>query len=388
MITVARVIYQSKMRDRSWFPKRKLGVKRSRTRTGLDKLMAASPYEKLLELAHQRALKGKGGLAASVAEMCLASKASLSERELELAFEILRLLVDKVEVNIRRHIADYLADRSDVPADLIKSLAMDDVGVAYPILAHNTLLTNEDLIEIIAERSVRHRQAIAIRPHIQQAITDPLVERNEIEVLTTLLCNETAEISEAAMQQLVERSLDIESFREPLVHRREMTRDMARRMYIWAEDSLRDFLIDEFDVNPAAFESGSDNITQADFIGHASPAYGLTNNETFHAFLGAGDLDGFEKAFAEALRLPIPAVTMILHDSAPETVAIAAKAAGADEVVFGEILCHMTGTKPAEAFKSTNEYQRAIRYFSQLDQVGAMELLERLRDMPGHRRRA
>lgn len=359
-----------------------------RFETGTEKDMASSPYEKLLQLAHQRALKGKGGLAASVAEMCLASKASLTERELELAFDILRLLVGKVEVNVRRHIADYLADRQDVPPDLIRSLAMDDIGVAYPILAHNTLLTADDLVEVIDSGSLRHRQAIAIRPHIPQSVTDPLVACDEIEVLVTLLCNETADISETAMQHLVERSLDIESFREPLVHRKEMDDVMARRIYIWAGDSLREYILDAFDVNPGAYEEGGDNITQGDFGGLPVPPPSMSNSEILLAFLGAGDFEGFEKAFSDALGLPLPAVSMILHDSGPETVAIAAKAADVEKHVFSEILCHIATDRPAAEFKASKDYQRAIRYFDQLDRAGATALLDRLRTMPGRRRHA
>ena len=349
--------------------------------------MASSPYEKLLELAHQRALKGKGGLAASVAEMCLASKASLTERELQLAFEILRLLVDQVEVDIRRHIADYLADRNDVPPDLIRRLSRDEIGVAYPILAHSTLLNADDLLSVIEDCSMRHRQAIAIRPHIAQRIADRLVAFDEIEVLTTLLCNETADIGEESMRHLVERSLDIESFREPLAHRPEMTRDMARRMYIWAGDSLREFIIDEFGVDPDNLSGGDENVTTADF-GTPQSNEQETEAKTLQALLDADDIDGVEQALANALRLPVPAVSMILHDSGPETIAIAVKAAGLEPHDFGEILCRVLTDDSTDDVRSSKDYQRAMRYFRQLDYTGAVDMLGRLRLSAGHRRRA
>lgn len=382
MKTANRDAYQDNVRGRSWLSLFRLNAGRTKTDTGYDGYMAASPYEKLLELAHQRALKGKGGLAASVAEMCLASKSSLNKRELELAFEILRLLVDKVEINIRRHIADYLAERNDVPADLVRRLATDDIGVAYPILTHNLLLRDDDLVEVVETCSLRHRQAVAIRPHISQAVTDSLVALDEIEVLTTLICNETADISEASMAHLVERSLDIESFREPLAHRKEMTPDMARRMYIWAEDSLREFIIDEFGVNPASF--AAERGEAPDFV----VPHEMTAGDTLLAFLDAGDVDGFEKAFADALRLPLPAVTMILHDSAPETIAIAARAADVEEHVFSRILSAVVDGKEAGSAAASEDCQRALRYFAQLDCAGATALLDRLRVSAGHRRRA
>jgi Uncharacterised protein conserved in bacteria (DUF2336) len=353
---------------------------RQKTETNLDGHMASSPYEKLLELAHQRALKGKGGLAASVAEMCLAAKSSLSKRELDLAFEILRLLVDKVEINIRRHIADYLAERRDVPADLIRRLAMDEIGVAYPILSHNPLLGEDDLIDVVAHCSLRHRQAVAIRPYITQAITDRLVALDEIEVLTTLICNETADIGETSMARLVEHSLDIETFREPLAHRKEMTPDMARRMFIWAEDSLREYIIDEFGIDPASFEVEDPSAAPEGPVVKAGDA--------FVAFLDAGDVDGFERALADVLRLPLPAISMILHDSGPETVAIAARAADVEEYVFSRILRQVMDGGRAGDITASKAYQRALRYFGQLDCAGATALLDRLRVGAGQRRRA
>lgn len=375
MKSAVNEVHLRKFRSRSWIPQLRLVAGRKKTETNNDGHMASSPYEKLLELAHQRALKGKGGLAASVAEMCLAAKSSLSKRELDLAFEILRLLVDKVEINIRRHIADYLAERRDVPADLILRLAMDEIGVAYPILSHNPLLGEDDLIDVVDRCSLRHRQAVAIRPGITQAVTDRLVGYDEIEVLTTLICNETADIGEASMAHLVERSLDIETFREPLAHRKEMTGDMARRMFIWAEDSLREYIIDEFGVDPASFE-----------VDAATPA--VSPGDAFVAFLDAGDVDGFEQAFADALRLPLPAMAMILHDSGPETVAIAARAADVEEHVFGRILRQVMGGDPAGDVTASKAYKRALRYFGQLDCTDATALLDRLRVSAGHRRRA
>jgi len=82
----------------------------------------SSHNEKLLELAMQRATGGKGDLAASIAETCLAPGAGLSGSELSLAFDIVRILIDSVEVGIRRHLAAYLAERDDVPEDLVEFL--------------------------------------------------------------------------------------------------------------------------------------------------------------------------------------------------------------------------------------------------------------------------
>ncbi len=364
--------------------------------------MASSPYEKLLELAHQRALNGKGGLAASIAEMCLAAQSGLTERELTLAFEILRLLVDKVEVRIRRHIADYLADRKDVPTDLIQFLANDEITVAYPIILHSELLREEDLLKIVVEQSVRHRQAVAIRPYVSSDVTDKLVEFDEAEVLTTLICNETAEISETSMQVLVDRSLEIEAYREPLAHRKEMTPTLAGRMYVWVGDALRDYIVHNFQIDP---DTVSDSLSHAADTrdGPASQATGTPpqrgaalseipsppadeEQDGGHAllrYLNTSDIPAFESAFAGRLNLSVQAMGVILYDSTLEALAIAAKAASIAPEVFSEILCHLSGVRPADDYRASKEYSDAMDYFSGLDDAGAMDLLDKWRETPG-----
>ena len=57
MKTAVKDVYQSKVRFLPRFPQFRRRPGRKKTETISDTLMASSPYEKLLELAHQRALK-------------------------------------------------------------------------------------------------------------------------------------------------------------------------------------------------------------------------------------------------------------------------------------------------------------------------------------------
>ena len=66
----------------------------------------------------QPAVHGKGDLAASLAETCLSPGAGLTEKELTLVYDIVRILLGSVDVGIRRHLSGYLADRTDLPGDL------------------------------------------------------------------------------------------------------------------------------------------------------------------------------------------------------------------------------------------------------------------------------
>lgn len=356
--------------------------------------MATSSYERLLELAHQRAIDGKGGLAASIAEMCLAAKSDLTARELALAFDILRMLVDQVEVQIRRHIADYLAERDDVPHDLITFLANDEITVSYPILVHSKLLKDEDLIEIILSRTQRHRLAIAIRPNLTEQVSDHLIGSNDVEVITTLLCNDTAQIYSESLARLVDQSIEIEQYREPLLHRRDLPVDLAQRMYAWVGDALRGYIAAHFDIKQTTLEdSVSTALAQAlkdELFGEKHPTRirrspGPRDTIPGHSLVAAlkrGDRAGFEGSFADLIDLPINAVAIILYDSGHETLAIACRAGGLDRTVFSDILCHLAGGKSPETFKTTDEYARAMTYFDRIDYSGAMAVVESWRRTP------
>jgi len=362
-------------------------------------MMAAPQYQKLLELARQRALDGKGGLAASMAELCLSAKSSLSERELELAFDILRLLTDQVEQRIRRHIADYLAERNDVPHDLIEFLAKDDISVAYPIILHSSLLSEPELLDIIETRTVDHRQAIAVRPELSESVTDKLVSFEENEVMSTLLCNETAAIGETAMRTMVEHSLDDESLREPLLHRREMTPALAQRMYIWVSDALRQYINANYDIDLETVEASVDHVMLDAFSGDRETAVTwntatesdggrISKSDEFAQgnsllrYLDNGDIQGFQSAFATELDLPAQAIRPILFESGLETLAIACKACGVSKDNFAEIICRLSQSGSRESFRASKEFSHAIQYFDQLDPAGASAVLSRWRTTP------
>ena len=128
----------------------------------------------------QRAVHGKGDLAASLAETCLAPGAGLTEKELTLAFDIVRILINSVDVGIRRHLSEYLADRSDLPSDLVTALIHDDIAVAYPVLVHNQMLNDETLIEVVEKRGKLHQMAVSIRDQVSKNVSCAQIGRAHV----------------------------------------------------------------------------------------------------------------------------------------------------------------------------------------------------------------
>ena len=200
--------------------------------------------EKLLELAMQRAITGKGDLAASLAENCLTPGVGLTGTELALAYDIVRILIGSADVGIRRHLAEYLAERDDLPDD--------DIAVAYPVLVHNQTLSDDMLVDVIEKRTCLHRMAISIRRTVGKQVSDALVACGDPDVVESLLYNKSAVFEADTLEEVIMAYGHISALHLPLVRRRELSDEQARRLSNHVGGSLRRHLMSHFDFEAEA----------------------------------------------------------------------------------------------------------------------------------------
>ena len=135
--------------------------------------------------------------------------------------DIIRRLIHQVEISVRRVLAQRLAERPDAPADLVLTLANDEIEVAHPILLKSEVLRDPELIEIVQHRTMEHQVAIAMRPKVSEPVSDALVETKNERAITTLLSNQNAMISNRTMGHLVEQSAQIPNYQAPLINRQD-----------------------------------------------------------------------------------------------------------------------------------------------------------------------
>src|SRR6516164_9939294 len=119
----------------------------------------------------QLAMNPQGGASREEIYLAVASLyriqgAGLNERERELMREILRRLTRDVEMAIRIALAQRLAEDTTAPHDLILLLVDDTIEVARPLILNSPLLSETDVLNLIAQGDVRHQEAVAARPHI------------------------------------------------------------------------------------------------------------------------------------------------------------------------------------------------------------------------------
>jgi hypothetical protein len=122
--------------------------------------------------------------------------------------EVLCQLADLVEIEARAHVARLLAPLARVPGMVVVKLANDVIEVARPLLEFSNVLSDDDLIDIIAERTEAHRIAIAGRIPLTTRVGDALAQFGESASVSRLVRNEKAELSETTIEKLVTRAID------------------------------------------------------------------------------------------------------------------------------------------------------------------------------------
>jgi hypothetical protein len=120
--------------------------------------------------------------------------------------EVLCQLAELVEVEARTHVAKLLAPLDRAPGNVVVKLANDTIEVAGPLLEFSNVLSDDDLIDIVTNRTEAHRVAIAGRPTVAERVGEAIVEHGGSSSVVRLVRNPNAELGHATLERLVERA--------------------------------------------------------------------------------------------------------------------------------------------------------------------------------------
>ena len=142
-----------------------------------------------------------------VADLFVSTSRNLSKQQTALFDDVMRQLLDEIEIGARARFAEYLAQRPAAPSGILRELALDDaIEIARPILSHAEALDETTLVEGARHKSQAHLLAISTRKAISQSVTDILLERGNREVALSTAGNPGASFSEFGYSSLVRRS--------------------------------------------------------------------------------------------------------------------------------------------------------------------------------------
>jgi uncharacterized protein (DUF2336 family) len=255
---------------------------------------------------------------------------ALTASERQIAEQIFAVMVRDAEARVRKTLAENLKGCPDIARDVAISLAKDIDEVSLPILRHSSVLSDDDLVEIVRSGNAIKQTAIAGRDRVSSAVADALIETENEDVVSTLVSNQGAEISEASMGRILDTFPDSDSIKDPLVHRQALPVAVAERLVTLVSARLKDHLLNNHDLPSALISdlimqtreratlsllspaSGDDQVrrlvTQLYRNGRLTPSIVLRS-------LCMGDIAFFETSLAILAQVPLANTRRLIHDN-------------------------------------------------------------------------
>jgi uncharacterized protein (DUF2336 family) len=158
--------------------------------------------------------------------------ASERERVCELTLETLQKLADDQTPRVRAILAEEIAGLDCVPRDVVLKLARDvEATVSAPILEYSPLLSDADLLEVIATaRAQDALAAVARRRGVSEAVSDAIVASLDIPAVAALLANPKARVRAEALEKIIDHAETIEAWHGPLAMRTDLSLRALRRI--------------------------------------------------------------------------------------------------------------------------------------------------------------
>ncbi len=350
----------------------------------------------LVNLTRNKSQSGRSVLLTVLHDLYCDDDQLLTEQDRAIMADIMQELVHEVEMSVRRSLAEQLAKRTDAPHALVIKLANDEIEVAYPILIESRILHDVELIEIVQHRTMDHQLAIAIRPQISEQVSDALVESENEEVIRILLSNDSAQISDSAIDGLIEASRHIESFQKPLVNRQDLPHDLAKKLYWAVSAALREHIIENYKLDPDELDETiegtvKDMLTEAaatdgEPAAHRKPPepVGADDEHILIRLLRLGQVEMFLDKFISLTGLRITLARRILFEPGGEGLAIACKAIGLDKRAFVSVFVRSRLGRLGDKQIDADELACAIAYYDKVEAPTAKAMLRRWHRDPGY----
>ena len=192
----------------------------------------AAPPAANQHLAEDASPEVRAELAQKIGRLLPDLLASERERVCELTLDTLRRLASDQLPRVRAILAAEIKALDCVPKDVVLTLARDvDETVCVPILEYSPLLSDRDLVEIIATARARSALAAVARRHgVSEHLSDVIVASLDVDAVAALLANPNSSIRENTMERIIEHAKSIEVWQGPLVTRSDLSMRALRRI--------------------------------------------------------------------------------------------------------------------------------------------------------------
>jgi uncharacterized protein (DUF2336 family) len=154
--------------------------------------------------------------------------------------DLLERLAQDELTRVRQIVAQEIKACPNVPKRIALALARDaEIVVCGPVLEYSPLLSDEDLLEIVATTRVQGAlEAVARRRNVDSSVSDAIVATLEIPAIAQLLANPSAQIREETLEKIISEAAAIDAWHLPLVMRPALSLRAVRRIAVFVSRAL------------------------------------------------------------------------------------------------------------------------------------------------------
>ena len=255
---------------------------------------------------------------------------SFSPEQREMALQIFEIMTKDAEIRVRMALSEHLKECPDIPRDIAMALAQDVDAVAVPFLEFSEALSDADLIEIIRSVGDVKQCAVARRPSVSSELAESLVEQGSERVVTTLMNNEGATVTEETLDLALDRYAQSEAVSGAVTRRPGLPVHIAERLVNQVSESLERHLANRQSLSPDLTSDLILQVRERATLGLIDPRFGIGDAEqlvrsleengrlTGSIILRAlcfGDIGFFEAALARLARVPLANARILVHDA-------------------------------------------------------------------------
>ncbi|MEX2650470.1 MAG: DUF2336 domain-containing protein [Alphaproteobacteria bacterium] len=310
-------------------------------------ILSEEDVDKLLKAPTPR---GRAEAAAKIG--AVHSRPDLTPNERILAESIFRIMMRDTDQRVRAALADSLKDNQAVPHDVAIALARDVEQVAVPMLHYSLVFTDEDLVEIVRSRPAAFQVAVAGRERVSEAVAGALVEHGDEAVVTTLVRNPGAEVTERVGAKIIDLFSGCEVVMDGLAERPSLPLALAERLVTLVSENIRLHLVETHGmldyVSERVLRLGRERATldllplgagpgEVDTFIRQLHLKGRLTPSLLARILFTGRMVAFEAGLAQRCGIPRANAHALIHDSGPLGLRSVTRASGLPEGM-GEIL--------------------------------------------------
>jgi uncharacterized protein (DUF2336 family) len=224
---------------------------------------------------------------------------------------LLKRVANDAELVVRVALASSVRRSHHVPREIALVLADDAINVAQPILEESPALTDEDLLDVIAECNGRKQVCVARRAAVSAVVAAGVVNSGNAAAVTALVENRSAALDEGLLCRVLDRYGRFETVKAALVSRGDLPASVCERLRktTGAQQSAA-VSAEEIAHEPVLAAAVPVHVARLHAAGELTPSCVLQA-------LCEGNMRFAEDAMAEIAGVSAEKAALLIHDASP-----------------------------------------------------------------------